>query len=115
MKTLTRRDMLRFGAAAAAAALALPKTSFAGQAKKVGIAVQLYSVRDFCGKDFDAALKQVAGMGFEGVEFAGYHKYASDAAGLRKKLDDLGLKAAGTHIGAGSFVGDDLKKTIEFH
>ncbi|HVR75331.1 MAG TPA: sugar phosphate isomerase/epimerase, partial [Planctomycetota bacterium] len=81
----------------------------------IGIGVQLYSVRDFCARDFDAALKQVAGLGFEGVEFAGYHKYDRDAGALKKKLDELGLKSAGTHIGAGSFVGDALKRTIDLH
>jgi sugar phosphate isomerase/epimerase len=54
-------------------------------------------------------------MGFEGVEFAGYGKYGKDPEGLRKLLDELKLKAAGTHIGAGSFAGDALKKTIDFH
>lgn len=79
------------------------------------ISVQLYSVRDDCAKDFDAALAQVAKMGFAGVEFAGYHKYNGKAKELRQKLDDLNLKAAATHIGTGSFRGDALKKTIEFH
>jgi sugar phosphate isomerase/epimerase len=114
MSSISRRDVIRFGAAGATA-LALPGAAFGRQAKKIGLGVQLYSVRDFCGKDFDAALKQIAEMGFEGVEFAGYHKYSNDAAGLKKKLDELGLKAAGTHIGANSFFGDALKKTVEFH
>ncbi len=88
-----------------------------GQAagKKLPIALQLYSVRDDCAKDFDAALAKVAGMGFAGVEFAGYHKYADKAKELRQKLDDLNLKVAATHIGTGTFRGDALKKTIEFH
>ena len=114
MTMFTRRDVLRLGAATAAA-LALPRFTFGAQGKKVGIGVQLYSVRDACAKDFDAALKEIAGMGFEGVEFAGYHKYDGKAADLKKKLDELGLKAAGTHIRADSFTGDALKKTIEFH
>ncbi len=114
MTTISRRDLLKFGAAGAAA-LAFPGAARARQAKKIGLGVQLYSVRDFCGKDFDAALKQIADLGFEGVEFAGYYKYGNDPAGLRKKLDELGLKAAGTHIGANSFFGDALKKTVEFH
>ena len=54
-------------------------------------------------------------MGFEGVEFGGYYQYKDDAAGLKKKLDELDLKAAGTHIGPGLFEGDSLKQTIEFH
>jgi sugar phosphate isomerase/epimerase len=110
----SRRDILRWGAAGAAA-LALPGVLAARQAKKIGLGVQLYSVRDFCGKDFDGTLKQIAEMGFEGVEFAGYHQYKDNPAGLKKKLDELGLKAAGTHIGANSFFGDALKKTVEFH
>jgi len=112
---ITRRDLLRWTAAGAlAATLPLPLRARAAGAK-IGLGVQLYSVRQDTGKDFDAALKQIAEMGFEGVEFAGYGKYGGDAAGLKKKLDELGLKAAGTHIGAGSFTGDALKKTIEFH
>jgi sugar phosphate isomerase/epimerase len=83
--------------------------------KKLPISVQLYSVRDYCAKDFDAALAQIAKMGFEGVEFAGYHKYAGKAKELRQKLDDLNLKVAATHIGTGTFRGEELKKTIEFH
>jgi len=114
MTTFTRRDVLRFGAAAATA-LALPRYTFGAAGKKPGIGVQLYSVRDACAKDFDGTLKEIAALGFEGVEFAGYHKYAGKASDLKKKLDELGLKAAGTHIGADSFVGDALKKTIEFH
>jgi sugar phosphate isomerase/epimerase len=83
--------------------------------KKLPVALQLYSVRDFCGKDFDAALAQVAKMGFAGVEFAGYYNYADKPKDLRQKLDDLNLKVAATHIGTGSFRGDSLQKAIEFH
>jgi sugar phosphate isomerase/epimerase len=54
-------------------------------------------------------------MGFDAVEFAGYHSYSNDAAGLKKRLDDLGLKVAGTHIGTNTLVGDNLKKTVDFH
>lgn len=83
--------------------------------KKLPIAVQLYSVRDDCAKDYDAALAQVAKMGFDGVEFAGYHKYGGKARELRQRLDDLNLKVAATHIGTGSLRDEQLKQTIEFH
>lgn len=85
------------------------------EGKQIPISVQLYSVRDDCAKDFDAALEQVAKMGFAGVEFAGYHSYSGKAQELRKRLDDLGLKTAATHIGTNSFRGDALKKSIDFH
>jgi sugar phosphate isomerase/epimerase len=110
----TRRTMLQ-AAALGAAALALPKDLFAAaDASKIGISVQLYSVRDDCGKDFDGALEKIAKMGFGAVEFAGYHSYGSKPKELRKRLDDLHLKADGTHIGAGSLRGDGLKGTADF-
>ena len=79
------------------------------------MSLQLYSIRGDCAKDFDGALAAVAKMGFDGVEFAGYHKYADKPKELKAKLDGLGLKAAATHIGTGTLRGDALQKTIEFH
>lgn len=110
---LSRRQFVKTSVLAATAA-GMSSYAFAAK-KKLPIAVQLYSVRDDCGKDFDAALEKIAKMGFKGVEFAGYHNYGGKAKELRKRLDDLNLKAVGTHIGTGSFRGDELKKTIEFH
>jgi sugar phosphate isomerase/epimerase len=109
---LSRRDLLRY-TAAGTLACALP--GWARTVPLIPIGVQLYSVRKDLDKDFDGGLKQIADLGFQGVEFAGYGNYKNDAPGLRKKLDELGLKAAGTHIGANSFQGDALKRTIEFH
>ena len=111
---VSRRDVLKWTTAAAATALARPTTLFAQDKKHIPVGLQLYSVRDALGKDFDGTMKKVAEMGFEGVEFAGNFG-GKDAATLRKFLDDLGLKAAGTHIGAGSFVGDKLKQTVDFY
>src|SRR5512140_1296394 len=113
MPYLSRRQFVKSSLVAAAAMGITPKLLAAG--KQIPIAVQLYSVRDDCAKDFDAALAQVAKMGFAGVEFAGYHKYGGKPKELRKTLDDLNLIAAGTHIGTGSFKGDELKRTIDFH
>ena len=113
MTNLSRRQFVRNTLLAAAAVGA--RGALWAAAKEIPVAVQLYSVRGECAKDFDGALAEVAKMGFAGVEFAGYHSYGGKATELRKKLDDLGLKAAGTHIGTGSFRGDALKKTIEFH
>jgi sugar phosphate isomerase/epimerase len=87
----------------------------AAAGRRIPIAVQLYSVRADCQQDFDAALAQVAAMGFEGVEFAGYYGYAGKAAELRKRLDALHLKVAGTHTALPTLEGDKLKETIDFH
>jgi len=79
----------------------------------MGIALQLYSVREDCAKDFNGTLKAVAEMGYEGVEFAGY--YGRSAENLRSILDDLGLKVAGTHIGINTLLGEEFDRTVEFN
>jgi len=78
-----------------------------------GVALQLYSVRDDCANEFRGTVEAVARMGYEGVEFAGY--YGWSAEDLRALLDDTGLKVAGTHIGLGTLLGDELEKTVEFN
>lgn len=113
MKT-NRRQFVQT-TALAAAALSVGPQLWGAARKKLPIALQLYSVRQDCGKDFDGALERVAKMGFDGVEFAGYHTYGGKPKELKKRLDDLGLKVAATHIGTGSFRGENLQKTIEFH
>ncbi|MCS7220057.1 MAG: sugar phosphate isomerase/epimerase [Anaerolineae bacterium] len=80
---------------------------------RIPIALQLYSVREECARDLPGTLAAIAKMGYEGVEFAGYYGYS--AAELRKMLDDLGLKVAGTHISLDTLLGDNLPKTIEFN
>ena len=115
MVNLSRRQFLKGSALAFAAASLQPWSSARAAGKAIPIGVQLYSVRGDCGKDFDAAMAQIAKMGFTGVEFAGYYKYGGKAKELRQKLDDLGLKGISTHIGTGNLRGDALKKTIEFH
>lgn len=115
MKTmLSRRTFLKSTLIASTVA-GLKPALWAATTSSPRISVQLYSVRDDCAKDFDAALAQISKIGFAGVEFAGYHKYGGKARELRKKLDDLNLVAAGTHIGTGSFRGEEMKRTIEFH
>ena len=63
---------------------------------KYGIAVQLYSLRNECEKDFTGTLKKVADLGFDGVELAGYGGLS--VGELKAVLDDLGLQAASNHV-----------------
>ncbi|HUU11362.1 MAG TPA: TIM barrel protein [Phycisphaerae bacterium] len=113
---LTRRDLLRAGAAGAAAfgltGLA-PLAALGGQKKRIPVALQLYSVRDDAGKDLPGVLEKVAKMGYEGVEFAGYYGHKPEA--IRKLLDADGLVCCSTHTGFGALQGDALKGTVELH
>jgi sugar phosphate isomerase/epimerase len=112
---VSRRDMLKLGAGAAAlwTVGTTTQTLFAETAKKIPIGLQLYSLRDICGKDVPGTLAAVAEMGYEAVEFAGY--YNRSAKDLRKILDKNGLKCCGTHTGIETLQGDQLKKTVEFN
>lgn len=80
---------------------------------QIPIGLQLYSVRDDCKQDLPATLKAVAGMGYAGVEFAGYYGYS--ASDLRKILDDLGIVCCGTHTGLDTLLGDALGATVEYN
>ena len=80
---------------------------------KVPVGLQLYSVREDCARDLPGTLAAVARMGYEGVEFAGYHGYSAED--LRKMLDDNGLKCCGTHTGLDTLLGDQFEKTVEFN
>ena len=116
----TRREFLIVGAAGAAGMLlgGLRLRAAEGDgARKIPVGLQLYSVRGECGKDggknLPKVIEAVAKMGYEGVEFAGYCGW--DAKALKKMLDDNGIKCCGTHTGLETLLGDQLKKTVEFH
>jgi sugar phosphate isomerase/epimerase len=64
----------------------------------VPLSIQLYTVRETAAKDFVGVLKQIAAVGFTGVEFAGLHGMTPKA--VRKVLDDLGLVASSAHCPA---------------
>ncbi|MGA2621026.1 MAG: sugar phosphate isomerase/epimerase [Thermoguttaceae bacterium] len=113
--SLSRREMLKLGActAAAWAGRLSPLAAEPTTAKKIPIALQLYSLRTDCAKDLPGMLAAVGKMGYQGVEFAGYHGRTAEQ--LRSMLDDNGLKCCGTHTGIDTLLGDRLAQTIEFN
>jgi sugar phosphate isomerase/epimerase len=111
---LSRRQFLRRSAAGAAAvSLGALAPDVLAQGKKPTLGVQLYSVRDQCKQDFPGTIKTVAGIGYKGVEFAGY--YGRSAKELRRMLDDNGLVACGTHTAYETVKPNQLEQTIEFN
>jgi len=112
---LTRRQMLKLSAGAAALCASGSTRLLADQCckKKIPIGLQLYSVRQDCAKDLPAVIEAVAKMGYQGVEFAGY--YGRTAEQLRKLLDDHGLVCCGTHTGLGTLTDGNFEKTVEFN
>ena len=78
-------------------------------------AVQLYSLRDMInnGDDFLKILEEVKKLGFDGVEFAGYHGLSAET--IKAKLDELGLVPVGCHISVNDFDDDKIEETVKFH
>ena len=112
---VTRRSFMRYGAAVfgTVAATGLGPSTARAAGRRIPIGLQLYSVRDECGKDFPGTVAKVAEMGYQGVEFAGY--YGRSAEEVRKLLDDNGLKCCGTHAGLTTLLGDEFERTVEFN
>lgn len=79
------------------------------------LAVQLYSLRDMIksGDDFLKILEEVKKLGFDGVEFAGYHGLSAET--IKAKLDELGLVPVGCHISVNDFEDDKIEETVKFH
>ena len=114
---ISRRDVIR-AAAVSAAAMAMPSLTLAqAEKKKIPIGLELYSVRVDLPRDFTGVIEKIGQMGYQGVEFAGYHGWDKKPNELKKLLDDNGLKTCGTHVqgGVGAFEDDRLKKEIELH
>ena len=99
----SRRNFL-LAASASAGALLLgrrgdafacaPDTVASSAAQAIGI--QLYTLRDLMGKNFDYALEQVAAIGYKEVEFAGL--FDKSPKSVRNKLDKLRISSPSSHV-----------------
>ncbi len=103
----TRRTFLRSASAAAVG------TVLAGQALKahalplgLPLGLQLYSVRELLGKDYEGTLKQVASLGYQEVEAAGF--YGRSPAQVKAALTAAGLRMPSSHNSA-----NDLLKNFD--
>ena len=81
--------------------------------RPIPIALQLYSVRDEAKADLRGTLERVAAMGFDGVEFAGFHGHAADT--VCGWLDEFGLRCPSTHTPATALEDELLDDTVAFH
>ena len=128
---INRRSFLE-SAFAAASAAALPGCCSCCCGTKAQVALQLYSIRTYYkglkdkktgklikkGVGFAKTFKDIAAIGYKGVEFAGYDEgdgVALPAKTLAAMLADNGLVACGTHVGKDAFGPDKVKETCEFN
>ena len=74
--------------------------------------IQMYSLRDITGQDLAGALKAVADMGYQSVEFAGF--FGHSAEDVRDMLVRNNLTCSGTHSGLGDLL-NNFEETVKYH
>src|SRR2546423_9623890 len=90
--TFSRRTFLSYSAM-------LPFALRAGAAGSIPVGIELYSVREELKKDPEAAVRAVAQMGYQCVEFfSPYFSWTeNEAKHMKKVLDELGIRCFSTH------------------
>ena len=82
------------------------------QDKRAFLGYQVYSAREDAQKDLPYVLKQLAQMGYDGVELAGF--YGHSAKQIREMLDQTGLVCISSHV-ALALMDEDIFKVISDH
>jgi sugar phosphate isomerase/epimerase len=113
MGTVTRRDALRLGAAAAATLLARATRARAAAGKPIPIGTQLWCVRQQLAKDIPGTLNALGAMGYEGVELE--NAFGRSGAEWKGHLDAARLRACGFHHTLAELSGDKLAACVEFN
>ncbi len=95
---MKRRDFLAAtGLAAFGAALSPASQAFGSPGRRLDrIGFQLYTARELMAKDSAKTLDALAGIGYDEVEFAGYHGHSP--AAVRTMLGKAGLDAPASHV-----------------
>lgn len=109
----TRRNFLKQGTLALAAASLASRSLFAGAAAQQLVGLQLYSVRDEMKSDPLGTLKQLSAMGYKHVEHANYVDrkfYGYGAKEFKKVISDLGMDMPSGHTVLGGKHWDAAKK-----
>ena len=74
--------------------------------------LQMYSARDAAKENMDNALKEVAAMGYDFVEFAGFFDHSAEE--IKAMLDKYGLRVSSTHT-SWLEVRDNFEETVKYH
>ncbi len=74
--------------------------------------LQLYSLRDITGTDFEGALRKVAAQGYKFVETAGF--FGRTPEQFNAIMAETGLRLSGTHTGLKELI-NDYEGTLVFH
>lgn len=109
--TLSRRKFLAASSSLAAVAYALPYPAAATE-KNIPVGVQLWTLRKELAENIAGTLKQVAAIGYQGVELW-FQKWPA-AVELKKIVSDCGLKIASAHVNLKDML-DDFHRLADYH
>ncbi|MFB5196850.1 sugar phosphate isomerase/epimerase family protein [Neobacillus sp. KR4-4] len=77
------------------------------------IGLQFFSVWKDAEKDFLGTFQKVAGLGYEGIQFAGF--YNTPAKKVKRLLDEHEMAAAGAHVGIHQLLQPGLENIFDYH
>ncbi|MEG0127048.1 MAG: sugar phosphate isomerase/epimerase [Clostridia bacterium] len=80
--------------------------------KHLPIAYQLYSAREDMASNMEGTLAQLAHMGYQGVEFAGF--YGRSAKDISKLMKKTGLTPMGSHISLEQ-IRENMHDVLDYH
>ena len=132
MKTnRSRRDFLKLSAAGTMGAFMLSQYScksgsqpaagsIPADPKSLGLALQLYTIRDAMDADVQGSLKKVSDAGYKYLELAGYANglfYKMEPVEFKKIVNDLGMEILSSHtqVEAQGITLENSKKMAEDH
>ncbi|WP_310393841.1 sugar phosphate isomerase/epimerase [Hymenobacter sp.] len=111
-----RRDFLKQAGLLSAMSLLRPGALFAAPAA-LPLGLQLYTLRDFIGKDVKGVLAKVAKAGYAEVETYGYSRekgfWGLSAKEFKAVLTDVGLTTTSGHYDLSSFVGEGKQEVLQ--
>ena len=110
-KGVTRRSFLALSAAA------LPLAAMAKFKTDIPVGIEMYSVRESLKQDPFGTVRQMAKLGYEGLEFyAPYYELSVEQTKqMRGLLDELKIRCFSTHNDLAFFAPDKLARTIEMN
>jgi sugar phosphate isomerase/epimerase len=108
----TRRNFLQSATAAVVGSSLLKGDRLLASPFGLPIGLQLYSVREMLAKDYEGTLKQLASLGYQEVEAAGYFDHSPEQ--VKSAMSAAGLRCVSAHYSYSS-LSKDFDKIVAFN